>query len=129
MWPGLMEPLRGLGERVAQFFAPSADASATDERYEINIELPGVKPDDIHVEVHDNVLMVHGEKRAAREERGRAWYFSERSFGSFSRSFRLPPDVAADEVDATVNEGVLTLRIPKPRPAARTARKIEVKTR
>lgn len=126
-WPGLMDPLRGLGERVAEFFAPSADASATDERYEINIELPGVKPDDIHVEVHENVLTVRGEKRETREEKGKTWYFSERRFGSFNRSFRLPPDVQADDVEASVNDGVLTLSIPKPKPSARAPRKIEVR--
>tara|TARA_R110001606_G_scaffold174209_1_gene320851 strand:+ start:607 stop:1032 length:426 start_codon:yes stop_codon:yes gene_type:complete len=127
-WPGLMEPLRGLGERVAEFFAPSADASATDDRYEITIELPGVGPEDIHVEMHDNILTVHGEKREAREERGKTWYFSERRFGAFNRSFRLPPDVQSDEVDAAMNDGVLTLRIPKPKPATRTPRKIEVRS-
>lgn len=126
-WPGLMDPLRGLGERVAEFFAPSADASATDERYEINVELPGVKPDDIHVEVHDNVLTVRGEKRETREEKGKTWYFSERRFGSFSRSFRLPPDVQADDVEATTNDGVLTLSIPKPKPGAHAPRRIEVR--
>lgn len=130
-WPGLVDPLRGTlnqwGERVAEFFAPSADASATDDRYEINIELPGVASEDVHVEVHDNVLTVHGEKRETREEKGKTWYFSERRFGAFSRSFRLPPDVSSEEVDATMNDGVLTLRIPKPLPAARSPRKIEVR--
>lgn len=129
MWPGLMEPLRGLGERVAQFFAPSADAAATNDYYEINIELPGVKADDIEVEMHDNVLTVHGEKREEHEESGKTWYFSERSFGAFNRSFRLPPDVTTGEVEATVSDGILKLRIAKPKPATRESRKIEVKTR
>lgn len=127
LWPGLMEPLRGIGERVAEFFAPSSDASATDEHYEINVELPGVKSEDIHVEVHDNVVTVSGEKRETKEEKGKTWYFSERSFGAFSRSFRLPPGVSADAVDATINEGVLTLRILKPKPGSSQSRKIEVK--
>lgn len=130
-WPGLIDPVRGTlnqwGERVAAFFAPSADASANDRHYEINIELPGVEAADIHVEVHDNVLTVHGEKREAREEKGKTWYFSERRFGAFNRSFRLPPDVSSDDVEATMNDGVLTLRIPKPAPAERSSRKIEVR--
>ena len=128
IWPGLMEPLRGLGERVAEFFAPSADASATDALYEINIELPGVRPEDVHVEIHDNIVTVRGEKHESREESGKTWYFSERSFGAFNRSFRLPPDVVAAEVDAAMNDGVLCLRIPKPNPTARNPRKIEVRT-
>ena len=77
-WPGLYEPLRGLGQRIADFFAPSADAAATDDFSEINMELPGVTSEDIDVSVYDRSITIKGEKRSQREEQGRTYYFSER---------------------------------------------------
>ena len=89
-WPSVMDPLRSAGEKIASFFAPSADAASTEDIYEINIELPGVSSENVGVELHDNVLTVKGEKRVEREQSGKTYYFSERRFGSFHRSFRLP---------------------------------------
>lgn len=126
-WPNLYEPLRGLGQRIADFFAPSADAAATDACYEVNMELPGVSADDIDVSVHDNLLTIKGEKRAEREEKGRTYFFSEREYGAFQRSFRLPGDVRADDVTADFKDGVLKLRIPKAGPPPAQAHKVEIR--
>ncbi len=128
-WPSLYEPLRGLGQQVADFFAPSAEAAATDEFYEIDLELPGVKSEDVDVSVHDNSLTVKGEKRSQREEKGRTYFFSEREFGAFQRSFKLPADVDPKNVTADFNEGVLSIRIPKAGPPPSEAHKIEVRTK
>ena len=125
-WPGLMEPLRAAGERIADFFAPSADAAATGEAYEINVELPGVKADDIDVTVDDDTLTVRGEKRFEREEKGKTYFFSERAWGAFHRSFRLPPDAKADAVSADFKDGVLAIRIPKAGPAKDRVRKVPI---
>jgi len=125
-WPGLMEPLRAAGQRVADFFAPSADASATGEFYEINVELPGVKSDDIDVTVDDDTLTVKGEKRFEREEKGKTYFFSERAWGAFQRSFRLPADVKADEVSADFKDGVLTIRVPKSSPPKERVRRVPI---
>lgn len=126
-WPGMFEPFKAVGEKIASFFAPSADASATGERYEINIELPGVETGDIEVEVHDGRLTVKGEKRFAREEKGKTWFFSERSFGAFQRSFRLPADADAENVSADFTNGVLRILVPKAGPPADKARKIDIR--
>ena len=126
-WPQLYEPLRGLGQKVADWFAPRSEASAVADCYEIKVELPGVKADDIEVSVHDNSLTVRGEKRLEREETGRDFFFSEREYGAFQRTFRLPPDAATDKIDAEFKDGVLNLKISKKTSTEPSARKIDVR--
>lgn len=117
-WPALWEPFRSLGARLAEWIAPASEASADDGAYRIALELPGVAEDDIHLTVHDGVVTVKGEKRTEREEKGDTWYFSERQFGSFARSFRLPPDADEAGVAASLKDGVLTVTVPKKAPSA-----------
>lgn len=126
-WPHLYEPLRGLGQKVADWFAPRSEASSVADNYEINVELPGVAADDIDVSVDDNSLTVRGEKQFEREETGRDFFFSEREYGAFQRTFRLPPDAVADSIVAEHKDGVLTLKIPKKKPTEPAARKISVR--
>jgi len=126
-WPNLYEPLRTVGQKVADWVAPRSDASAKEDSYEINVELPGVKPDDVDVSVHDNSLVVRGEKRFEREETGKSYFFSEREYGSFQRTFRLPPDADSDRIDATFGDGVLCLTIAKRKGSAPGGKKIEVR--
>jgi len=127
-WPSIYGPLRGLGQRMADFFAPTADAAASKDAYEITIELPGVKADDIDVAVHDGTLTVKGEKRSEQKEEGRTWYFSERTFGTFLRSFRLPADADADKISADHKDGLLTVIIPKRTKEAAEGKKVKVTT-
>ena len=112
-YPSILGPLQGIGQHIAEFFSPQSDAAATEAQYEINLELPGVSENDIKIEVNENNLTVQGEKRTQREEEGKTYFFSERTFGSFQRSFRLPPTVDADEITAQFKDGVLNIRVPK----------------
>jgi len=126
-WPSMYEPLRNVGRKIADFFAPDADASATENAYVINVELPGVKADNVHVSIQDHVLTLKGEKTSEHEEKGRTYFFSERRYGAFQRSFRLPPDVSEDEISADFKDGILTLRVPKHGPEEqKKEKKIEV---
>jgi HSP20 family protein len=118
LWPSLFDPLRGVGARIADWIAPASEASTDDSAYRIAMELPGVAEDDIHLTVDQGVVTVKGEKRTSREEKGETWYFSERQFGSFQRSFRLPPDADEAAVKADLKDGVLTVTVPKKAPAA-----------
>lgn len=126
-WSSLYDPLRNIGQRVADWFSPRSEASAFEDYYEIDIELPGVKADDVEVSVHDHNLMVRGEKKVKREESGRTFFFSEIEYGSFQRSFRLPADVASDKIDAEFRDGVLRLRIAKEKEKPAAGRKISVR--
>lgn len=125
--PNVTEPLRNIGQRVADWFAPLSEASAATEHYEISIELPGVKADDIDIAVHDNNLVVRGEKKSEHTEQGHTYFFSEREYGAFQRSFRLPPDANEDAIDAGFRDGVLTLKIAKRKPSDTTGRKIKIR--
>jgi len=127
-FPQAYAPLRRLGEKVAEWFAPKADAAIAEDCYEISLELPGVAATDIDVTVQDGSLTIQGEKRFDHEEAGRTYFFSEREYGAFQRSFRLPPDAAADHIDAMFKNGVLSVRIPKLQPAAADSRKVQVRT-
>jgi len=124
--PNLHEPLRHMGQKVADWFAPRSDASAAEDYYEINVELPGVKADDVDVSIHENSLVVGGEKRFEHEESGRTYFFSEREFGAFQRTFRLPPDADGEKIDAEFSDGVLHLKIAKRSSSQTVGRKIEV---
>ncbi len=123
----LFAPVRHFGERIADFFSPTSDASSAEGQYEINLELPGVSEDDITVDVHDGRLTISGEKRSEHEETGKSYFFSERSYGSFQRVFHLPDDSVADKIDAHFKKGVLTIIIPRTAPKPEEARQIKVK--
>jgi len=127
-WPQVYEPLRNIGEKIANWFAPPSDAAATENFYEINMELPGVAADNIDISIEEGQLTVRGEKRTQHEEKGRTYYFSEREYGAFQRSFRLPADADAENVAADFQNGVLTVRVPKTGPRPHKAKKIEIRT-
>lgn len=127
-WPEGFEPFRAFGSWVHKFFSPQADAGSTEEAYEIELELPSVDEKDIEITVNENVLSVKGEKRSQIEKKGKTYYFSERVYGAFQRSFRLSGDVDADRIDATFNKGILTIRLPKRAGASETAKRIEIKS-
>lgn len=112
-WPSIADPLKAVGSRIAEWVAPPSEASANTDKYTIAVELPGVAEKDIDVSVHDGVLSLKGEKRTSRSEEGDTWFFCERQYGAFSRSFRLPPDADGDGIGAELKDGVLTVTVPK----------------
>jgi len=92
---------------------PAMDVAESDDRYTITVELPGVKKDDVTVEMAEGRLSIRGEKKSEREEKKEHRRYSERSFGVFERSFYLPADADGDRIAARFDDGVLTLEIPK----------------
>jgi HSP20 family protein len=109
------------------------DISETDQDIKITAELPGVKQDDLKVELVDDVLTISGEKKSEqteeKEEQGRKFHRIERSYGSFRRSMTLPKGVDADAIEAGFRDGVLTVTVKKPveLQQAEAAKRIEVK--
>jgi HSP20 family protein len=105
--------------------APETDVIETEREIRVHVEMPGLKRDNIEVDVENNVLTIRGEKREERTEgqEGR-YHLAERRYGTFARSFVLPRDVDAENIQATFEDGVLTVRIPKSEKARR--RKIDV---
>ena len=127
-WPSLYDPLRQVGQRVAEWLAPASEAAASEDAYRIAVELPGVEEKDIDLSVDNGVVTLKGEKRSEREERGERWYFSERQYGSFGRSFRLPPDADTGKVDAHLKDGVLTVTVPKTAPEKPERSKVQIRS-
>lgn len=126
-WPNLYDPLRGLGTRLSEWLSPASDASSDETAYRITLELPGVAEEDIDLSISEGMLTVSGEKSESREDEGETWYFSERSYGTFRRSFRLPPDADGGKAEAHTKNGVLEITVPRRKEEAAQSRKIEVK--
>jgi HSP20 family protein len=110
----------GYGRR----WIPAMDLVETDEAMVLRADLPGLKRDDIEIEVKDNVLTVSGERKAEHEDKGEGYYRVERAFGRFARSLDLPQGIDASGVKAEFNDGVLEVRIPKPE--ERKPQKVEI---
>lgn len=127
LWPSLYEPFRNMGGKLAEWLAPASEAATNGNAYVISVELPGVSEDDIELTVDNGVVTVKGEKKTEKEEKGETWYFSERQYGAFSRSFRLPPDADEGKVSADLKDGVLTVTVPKAKPAEESAKKVKIK--
>ncbi len=127
LWPQLFQPFRSMGTRLGDWLAPASEASTDDKAYRIAVELPGVEEKDVELSVHNGIVTVKGEKKTEREEKGETWYFSERQYGSFQRSFRLPGDADEAGVSADLKDGVLTITVPKAAPANDGAKTVKIK--
>jgi HSP20 family protein len=105
--------------------APETDVIETEREIRVVTEMPGLRRENIEIDVENNVLTIRGEKREQRTEgeQGR-WHLAERRYGTFTRSFVLPRDVDADGIQAGFQDGVLTVSVPKSEKARR--RRIEI---
>jgi HSP20 family protein len=108
-------------------WAPRVDISETDAEFCIKAEVPGIKKEDVTINIEDHVLSLHGENKREKEEKGEKYHRIERYYGSFSRSFSLPENVDEEKIEAKFKDGLLTLTIPKTEVAK--AKTIEVKVK
>jgi HSP20 family protein len=104
---------------------PSMDLAETDSQIEIKMDVPGLKPEEVNVEVQGNTLVVTGAHQEEKEEKGKTYHRVERRRGSLQRSVTLPCEVQEGQIVAECKNGVLTVTLPKAE-QART-RKIPVK--
>jgi HSP20 family protein len=115
---GLLEdvfaPLRTSVPAFPADWMPRADIRETDKEYVLDVALPGVRKEDVKVEVKDDVLTITGEKKTEKEEKGKTWLRRESSYGSFLRSFALPEGLHSEDIKASHKDGVLTLTMRKP---------------
>ncbi len=105
---------------------PSIEVSETDDSFQVTAELPGMDEKDVEVTLDNNLLTIKGEKKAEREEKGRNYHFTERSYGSFQRMIPIPDGVDKDAVKASFKKGVLPLNMPKTEQARKQSRKIQI---
>ncbi|MDE2488594.1 MAG: Hsp20/alpha crystallin family protein [Alphaproteobacteria bacterium] len=99
--------------------APSMDVADTGEGFEVSVELPGMKREDVKISIDGDMLTVSGEKKAEKETKENNYRVVERTYGEFSRSIYLPRSVDASKITAVMSDGVLKITAPK-RPEAQT---------
>jgi HSP20 family protein len=92
---------------------PAVDIVETPESYNIHAELPDVKKEDVKLTLNNGVLMMSGERRQEKEEKGKKFHRIERSYGRFERSFTLPNAIDDKKISATYTNGVLSIMVPK----------------
>lgn len=107
--------------------APAFDVSESEAAYEVTAELPGIDEKGIEIKLANHTLMIRGEKAEGKEEKNKDYYLSERRYGSFQRSFRIPESVDVGRIEASFAKGVLKVTLPKTADAQQAERKIEVK--
>ena len=123
-----LSPIFGLRRQIDRLFddtfvgrggeaswQPAVDIQETARELRLDVELPGLREEDVEIEVENGILSVRGQKSAERKEEGEEgrYHLVERSYGSFFRSFQLPQGVDAEQIAADFESGVLRIRIPK----------------
>ena len=117
-------PQGGNGGSQVRRWVPAMDLVETDAHFVLRADLPGLREEDVAIELEDSVLTLSGERKAEHEEKQEGFYRVERAFGRFSRSLTLPKGIDPEAVTASFSNGVLEVRIPKPE--VRKPRKISI---
>jgi HSP20 family protein len=102
------------GAGLGSVMMPQMDVRETENELRIAVEMPGVSPDDVDIQIDDDLLTIRGEKKLERQEDRENTHFTERAYGTFQRILRLPFKVDATQVQARFDNGVLAVTLPKP---------------
>ena len=126
LWDSFFEgkPTRRAGEE--REWVPSLDISETKGDLVVKAELPGIDPKDIDISLNEGVLTIKGEKKQEKEEKEEGYHLVERSYGSFTRSIRLPREIRNEMINASYKNGVLKITLPKTEEARKKEVKIKV---
>jgi HSP20 family protein len=126
-WPSFRWPSSGLfGTAESAAWSPKIDVVERDNRLVTRVDLPGMKKEDVSVEVTDGHLALSGERKRESEEKKDNFYRSEREYGSFYRVVPLPEGVKLEDVKATFSDGVLEVSVPLPARAEANVRKVQI---
>jgi HSP20 family protein len=118
----MLRATRGHGWRPGQQFtsgttpaawAPAVDISERKDAYLVAVELPGVRPDDLEITFEDGLLTIQGERHFAHDSAEEKMHRTERYYGAFRRSITLPSHVEADKIEASTQDGMLQIMVPK----------------
>ena len=125
LFDAFINPFEGSEGRSS--LSPRLDVAELKNKYEVKAELPGIDEKDLNLSYEDGLLTISGEKKTENEEKEKGYYLKECSYGSFSRSVRLPDNIAEDKIEAKFKKGVLTIDIPKKEVTPAKTRKISIK--
>jgi HSP20 family protein len=101
------------GSATATAWAPALDISERKDAYLVTVELPGVEADDLEITLEDGLLTIQGERQFTSESSEQQFHRIERRYGAFRRSITLPAQVQAEQIEATCDNGVLQVLVPK----------------
>lgn len=118
-WPRLRMP-------EMEEVAPKVDIFEEGDNFVVKAEIPGMKKEEIEVNLTDDMVTISGEKKKEEKVEKKDYYRLERSYGSFSRSFRLPKEVQSDKAKATFKDGVLEVKVPKTEEAKKKEKKVSI---
>ena len=102
------------GDGAGGLLAPRMEVSETDKDFDVSVELPGLERKDVDVSLDGNVLTIRAEKKAESEQKDKNLHVAERSYAVFYRALELPAKVDPSTLEATMSNGVLHIKIPKP---------------
>jgi HSP20 family protein len=124
----LFEDTFGRGDTMSSW-SPAVDVRETDQEMRLELELPGINPEEVELTTENGILTIRGEKRGERKEGDEKsrYHVVERSYGSFTRSFQLPQGLDDSKIEADFNNGILSVHIPKT--ALPQPRKIQIGNR
>ncbi len=120
-------PFRRLRRPAMEAWFPDIDVFEREGKIVIRADLPGMRPEDVDVTVEGDLLTIKGRREEEKEIKEENYYSSERAFGEFSRTVRLPEGAATDAIDATCANGVLEVTVPRPSAPAAKSVKVQVK--
>lgn len=118
-WPRLRMP-------EIEEVSPKVDIFEEGGDFVVKAEIPGMKKEDIEVNLTDDMVTISGEKKQEEKVEKKDYYRLERSYGSFTRSFRLPKEIQTDKAKATFKDGVLEIKVPKTEEAKKKEKKIPI---
>lgn len=101
------------GESTSAVWAPQTDLSETEDAFHIRLDVPGMSKEDITINLQDRMLTISGTRESKETQEGEDYVRVERAFGNFHRTFTLPSDVNQENVEATYDNGVLSIHVPK----------------
>jgi len=111
----------------SQMWAPQIETFRRGDKLVVRADLPGLKKDDVKVEIDNGVLTISGERNEEHEEKRDDFYRSERSYGQFYRALELPDGVSEDQCDATFKDGVLEISVSAPKQPERKTKQIQIR--
>ena len=118
---------RGSNAAGAGMWAPAIEVHQQNNELVVRADLPGMKKEDIHIDVTDQDITISGERRQQQESQTEGTYRTERHYGSFCRSIQLPEGAITDQANATFKDGVLEIKMPAPPEQVTKGRRLEIR--